>query len=483
MSSQWQIESVLSRIQAIRTEIQRVAAKDHPYAEPGLIYHALLSVLDRSEKKVKQALELFPNNPTLGRRASAITLDSEDRALLGVAYIFNLADRVDSPRIPFEIIRALSWAAEFLLSVPCHTIIRLDTVYTYSISSCRKEFDKNDWVRVWEETQERLGTGGHPVLLLGFPSTSAGSALLHALAAHEFAHILESERQELIAKQLESLALVHTTRLCESYDDALNSYAMDTAVRQPGITQSETLRLRRAQVEASIKATTRSWFSEVFCDLVASKMVGPAFLAAVDRLTPTSADSPSRSHPPISVRRALVKQYLEKQIPTLVAEKIWNGVLNVASPQSAVQLPWIICREALVAGAEEITGVVNEVGVTSPFTNVGNLQSFLDNTDASFLGLSPPSVAIDIQGTHEDINYFWLLMFAAWRFRLTPKKFNKFRTDHNWSEAKAEEALSNLLLYSLQSLELRSRWRSSLIKNKKANGFKLRTASTTTEGR
>jgi hypothetical protein len=133
-------------------EIERVAAKDHPYTQPGVVYHALLLVLSRSEANVRKALQLFPENKKVGDRASVMTVENEDRTVQSVALVFNLADRVDSPRIPFEMIRALSWAAESLLGLRCNTIIRLDTVYTYSITSCKKQFcDDRDWARQWEQ--------------------------------------------------------------------------------------------------------------------------------------------------------------------------------------------------------------------------------------------------------------------------------------------------------------------------------------------
>jgi len=459
MPSHWQIESVLSRIQSIRTEIERVAAKDHPYAEPGIVYSALLLVLDRSEKKVTQALSLYPKNPTLGDRATVVTLETEDKVLQDVAAIFNLADRVDSARIPFEIIRALSWAAKSLLQARCHTIIRLDTVYTYSIWSCREKFEEKDFGRQWRLAVEEIGSSiEDPVPLLGFPSTAAGSTLLHAIAAHEFAHVLKNERKSDISRKLDGLAISLTTNRCNSSADALDGYARDTTIRRPGVSEKEALKLRRDQLEDSIKVAVRFWFSEVFCDLVAARLVGPAFLAALDRLTPTSADSPSLTHPPISVRRSLVSDYLQTEIPNLPLDDVWQDVLRSVTAGDDIDLPWIICEEVITEGAPKISQIVNEVIISSPFGWVTDLNAFLASVEESLEYLSPPSAGLKLAGNVEDANYFWLLMFAAWRFRLTPKKFEGFKQTYGWTERKAEEALSNLLLHSLQSIELRSRW-------------------------
>jgi hypothetical protein len=238
----------------------------------------------------------------------------------------------------------------------------------------------------------------------------------------------------------------------------LDGYANETAIRRPGISTEEAVRLRRIQVEDSINTTTRYWFSEIFCDLAAARLVGPAFLAAVDRLIPTSADSPSVSHPPISLRRSLVRQYLEGHIPHLFLDSIWQDVLKSVTTRGSVELPWIICKEVLEQGAAAIELLVNSVVKLSPFEWMADLPDFLKRVDESFKYLSPPSAELTMQGSKEDVNYFWLLMFAAWRFRLSEEKFKAFRLTYNWSEEKAEEALSNLLLHSLQSIELRSRW-------------------------
>lgn len=436
-----------------------MAAKDHPYAEPNIVYRALLLSLERSESKVSQALTLYPQNPKIGDRASLVTLETEDKALRDVASIFNLADRVDSARIPFEIIRALSWAAESLLKVRCHTIIRLDTVYTYSISSCREKFEEKDCGRQWKQAVNEVGGSvDNPVLLLGFPSTAAGSTLLHAIAAHEFGHVLKSERKSDISTKLDSLAISLATSHCKQFDDSLDGYCRDTSIRRPGVTEKEALRLRRDQLEATIKMTIRLWFSEVFSDLVAARLVGPAFLAALDRLTPTSEDSPSRSHPPTSVRRLLVRDYLATEMPGPVSDAVWQEVLSSIAPVRQVDLPWIVCNEVLTEAAPQIKKLVNVVVPISPFKWQPDLKHFLDTVDECFHYLSPPSAIIGPTGHPEDANYFWLLMFAAWRFRLDDDKFTTFKSTYDWTTSRAEEALSNILLHSLQSIELKSRW-------------------------
>ena len=84
---------------------------------------------------------------------------------------------------------------------------------------------------------------------------------------------------------------------------------------------------------------------------------------------------------------------------------------------------------------------------------VNKMQKYID-------GLAPPSAALDVSGKATDSNMFWVLMYAAWHYRLNEDRFNEFARSHGWEDdvGKAEDALGNLVLHSLQSLEIRFLW-------------------------
>ncbi len=148
---------------------------------------------------------------------------------------FNYTDRVDSPRIPFEIIRSLSWVAEYLFGEKCYTVVRLDPEYNYSIVSCRSEFARLKWGKFSRDSVSKNcmlddNTPEIPnVLLLGFPSPDAGSTLVHALAAHEFGH-------EFFYKHSEQFAAIQEELFSEIIQDhrlVLQEYLEGVFLRLP----------------------------------------------------------------------------------------------------------------------------------------------------------------------------------------------------------------------------------------------------------
>ena len=149
MPTSWQIECLRARIRSQAAEIKRVAEKDHPYPEPDTIYRALIRVIKERSEVFEDAVDLWYSGEDVELRSPA----ERDRALQApytkivtelkrISEVFGLADRVDSARIPFEILRSLSWVANSLLNEHCPTIVRLDTVYNYSIVSCRRRFPR-----------------------------------------------------------------------------------------------------------------------------------------------------------------------------------------------------------------------------------------------------------------------------------------------------------------------------------------------------
>ena len=87
--------------------------------------------------------------------------------------------------------------------------------------------------------------------------------------------------------------------------------------------------------------------------------------------------------------------------------------------------------------------------------------------------LAPPSAAIP-DGTAVTPDDFWRLMYAGWHFRLNQQCFTDFADRHGWklSDGRpdygtAEMVVGNLLLHSLESLELRHQWQEY---NRRADG-------------
>lgn len=457
MPTKWQIECLLARIQSLKSEVNRVKQKDHPYPEPDTIYNALLRVIDDCDKYFAEALLRYKPDKT-GQRKLQSAFDSTEKQLRLVFEFFGRVDRVDSPRIPFEILRALSWVANFLLQETSQAVVRLDPKHTYSIGSCRQEFEGRGWDAFWPAESKETNTPS-TVLIIGFPSTEASSILVHALAAHEFGHQFGHRfrsRIKLIREQI--LADVKKS----SNQDILD---YQREIRNSSLGSDDVITRR---LIATLDEVARNWLNEIFADLVATRLVGPAFLTAFDRVL-LDQGKDTITHPNGGLRRALVYEYLSREMGEILKDEVWMSYFEqfrdssqVASADLIKQLGAKICW----AGLERLSGIVNSV--PSPLSDASFSQA-VDEMEKHIEHLSPPSGALQIRGTMDDASKFWLVMYAAWHFRMNEARFKEFTTRYGWRDdkessgtKKAEDALGNLVLHALESLELRFRWEQSL---------------------
>jgi hypothetical protein len=461
MPTSWQVECLKARLNSLNAEISRVSEKDHPYPEPDVIYAALHAVLRDRADVFNDAITQYvedADEPALHRTFDTVRIDLER-----VSEFFGLADRVDSARIPFEILRALSWMAKQLLQQECRAVVRLDGTYNYSIVSCRTRFEELGWADFWEEalrhkaverTQDRAAPVSD-VMVLGFPSPDANCILLHALAAHELGHYACARH----VAQLEAIrdeALIHVKR---EHAITIQEYIAETSKKH--LSDHDAYEQSSNFAEARLFTIADRWLSEVAADVAAARLVGPAFLGAFDRIV-LDVDKTSDTHPPSSLRRESTAAYLKASFPHIVGDTAWTPLL--ADPTSSTR--------SRARGASAILYQIGEKIVRHSLPALSRLVSTLhsplqdqsvtgliDEIEKYFMELAPP-VAPLCTAKPLSTDGFWILMFAAWRFRLNPTTFDAFKSRYGWSDdaTKAEDALGNLLLHSIQSLELRYQW-------------------------
>lgn len=476
MLTRWQVECLHTRIVSLKTEIVRVADKDHPYPEPDIIYKALNKVVDSRLELLEEATVLYSLDTEWGTRLLQATYSHLSKDLQDIIEVFSFADRVDSPRIPFEIMRALSWAAKTLTGQECKIVVRLDPAYNYSIVSCQRKFDDLGWEGYWNELQQKEGRTQEPpiILLLGFPSSDAGSILLHTLAAHEFGH-------QLVHKNWNGflLALQRTvSTVKKDFWNDIHEYIVQNIRKQEGESDSDAFRRSSDQVDAKLLQIAKKWLIEIFSDFVAARLVGPAFIAAFDRFL---MNEPSESHPPGSVRRHLVYRYLKQEIPHIMNDAVWHSLFDLTE-QSAVYSPTTDDTEEDdplapiypfgVAMCEESLKHLPEIlrMIASPLEDAERLPQLVADVEDHINNLAPPSVALDSNHGTPNGYSFWLVMYAAWHYRIKDSVFRPFAKRYGWDEnlMRAEDAIGNLVLHALQSLELRFQW--SIHKNNEQIG-------------
>lgn len=481
MPTPWQIESLTSRLDSLRLEIERVAEKDHPYPDPDTVYEALKLVIASRSSVLKQAVAEYPLGDKESERKLQDTLFTIASEADEVAELFSYADRVDSARIPFEILRSLSWVASSLLDQECHAVVRLDSDYNYTIVSCRQEFLDKEWQEEWSEAValtrarrarkfsedhlfDRALPRDYTVLLLGFPAYDASYTPLHALAAHELAHEICFRDKDIIFSILDRAIATATDR-----KHRLHSELMDFATysRKPGGGgEKDDYETSVDQAAEKLSEFLNEWIVEIFSDLFAANLLGPTFLAAFDKLE-LRPYRVGKKHPPGRFRRSLVKRYLEKYLQHVIKDPVWDNLFkhetvlgpadNVAEDDDPLAPLYSIGEDICNIFFDELSEIIKET--PSPLKDQSNLAELLKQTKIHFAHLSPPSATLQLTGTDADVNTFWLLIYAAWHFRFDESAFMEFAQTHaGGDKQQAEQILSSLLLTALESIEIRFLW-------------------------
>lgn len=472
----WRIECLKDRIASLDAEIDRVSKKPHPYDEPELLYRALRHALDERARGIDDGLRL-----SLG----PAFMDAIDTDVEKIAEAFSVIDRVDSARIPFEILRPLAWAASALIGRKYRAIVRLHPGFDYRVVEASHAFTNlvGEWEREWKEAASQ-GAGKlaeeEDVLLLTIPSAYAGSVLLNALSAHEFGHVLlrahdrdlDMFNQKLLPAKLVPLVEAAFNDASAAKNSLLEEEArrrMDRTGRRPTDDRFTTL---VQQVRDDAWVTACDWSIELYADLVAVRLLGPAFLAAFERAV--MGGNPSASHPPRVLRLDLMGVYLRGELPEVAADPTWEQPGLVDQNWSWREEPFYAFEEAFLRAV--MPRIAAEAAdVPSPLQSTTNLPQVVERIGDCIAHLTPPSAAFD--PTYEDANAFWLTLYAAWRFRRSGGQFRAFaevcRLESEPDDGslrrpnepkpplerhvidRAERVLGNLVLQGLRALELR----------------------------
>ena len=462
MPSPWQVECLLIRMDSLRNEILRVKNKDRPYTETDIVYDSLVAVIESRRRQLIIAQKLASAK---GELIDQALFNHRAKDLETIFKVFSYTDRVDSPRIPFEVLRSLSWVANQLFNERCYTVVRLEPQYNYTILSCRREFERNKWGKYWGYLQTEPPSGSVPdqptkeaapnVLLLGFPSPDAGSTLVHALAAHEFGHEFAFKWDDDI-KAVKELVVTEVRR---TYNFDLQDYLLGLVTRREGESQDAVKEKATKYIFALIDRIASGWLKEIFSDLIAARLVGPAFLAAFDRII-IGHGKAGETHPSAALRRKLVQRYLKGLLPKVIEDTTWahlfdDTIMPVKPDDELYKIIERVFDDKIIGALEPILKrVTSPLARLEPEVFAKILEAIEDHIDH----LASPSVPLSLGDEIPDPEKFWILMFGVWHYRLSPR-FETLKTmcGNGNDSAKAEEVLGNLLLHALLSLELRAR--------------------------
>ena len=304
---------------------------------------------------------------------------------------------------------------------------------------------RRGWQRHWTKAFAETPEQSTDILVFGFPSRDAHSILLHAIAAHEFGHELINRFAQTLDNMVESAI---TAIIPKFYDELVEAVSEEAKGRGDDEYESSRKRLRE-----DLKVISLCWVQEIFCDLLATRLVGPALLAAMDRIL-LGIEPPSWTHPPDWLRRNVVKNYVGKVLPHVLEDTVWRPLFGETGAESFRDIRYTIADKVCRAVQNGTEALLEEL--PCPLKDRELLAALVDEMTVQIEELCPPSVSIE-QAICSDA--FWVVMYTAWRFRFDEKRFSAFMMKHGWKrERDAESALDNLTLHALRALELRARW-------------------------
>jgi hypothetical protein len=449
MPSEWQIDCLKSRLRSLSGEIRRVKEKHAPYAPTHRIYAALREILASFDKLLGDA----ERRADLNRPRTIEHLDDTyvvvGEELTKVTKLFRICDRTDSPRIPFEILRSLGHVATDLAGMTTEIVVHLSTEYNYEITSLSREFAQSRWTRWWLEAAEPSAASSD-VLLMIFPSYEVATTLLHAAAAHELGHVLAHRMEAQIASALAGIADAVKLELARERTEYVEVQGVP---REMHDSSSENA-WRTLQFRDLINET--KWVRETFADLLAARLVGPAYLAVMDRL---SVDYRGDiSHPPVAIRRQIILNYLRHHLRHVAVDPAWRDVKRGEAPPPpndiATRCGSQICLRAMTA----LGRIVDTI--PTPLANRHELASAVKVIAKRLDNLAPPSLDIVVPDGEAIAPNFWLLLYTVARYRVSVNRFDAFCARYGWSNNPdlADTALNSMLLHGLQNLDVKLRW-------------------------
>ncbi|WP_437658496.1 hypothetical protein [Sorangium sp. So ce1182] len=432
-------------------EIERLEGKDLPVPTLRLLLGALRQVANKVRDNIEEYAESLteyerdaaahradPSVPKPFPLARA-QLHAAAGPLVVLHLILQIFDKSDSSRIPFELVRAFERFTSELLDEEIAFLFKPTRAYDYSVLDVHKRFAQRH--RVWEPFKQLKPHA----FLVEFPAAEASSVLLHTLLYHELGHTYFTRR-------------VDKERLLELVNSTL-----------PG-------------AAASARSALYSWVEEIFCDLFALRLTGPAFLCAFQFFGDPFLNelSMSPSHPGFATRRRALFDYgsrLASSYPEMgLTCALFGDYCRVPSSEA-------VCDEADLAGTplpEEdptMLPAIKAVVATdsdlwkyvfekldecaTPFRHPGMTKSIERAVEQ--VGALVPPVVRPLPAGWGMGEMLAVAFCAAWLFRI--ERMCEWTDSQNqrecqgWSETRAQRALGDILLAGVEGGELELRYR------------------------
>ncbi|MGD0226796.1 MAG: hypothetical protein ABSF71_31085 [Terriglobia bacterium] len=472
-------EAARKRCRALKAEVKKLETKQ--FASPGAV--VLQKFVSQANEAILGYLEAESGNPDLSLLAPRELELRVHRACRFVPFLYaqlGIFIGAEINNVPAEAVMPLRRFLRDILP-GSEILLRSSAELNYSIVEIA-----DDIRRLFGETPFADSTKLLPkaFFVISVPPLEANDILLHAILAHEAGHGIDKQKMvsdKIVPKVPEKLVNAWASRLAAETEKEKGEKGKTIGLPL----QEPTL---RSLITESVNKTIRGWISELCSDALALITFGPAYFFGFVNFfsTISTLDGSSGSHPPPRLRIRLMCQCMREKLgyqddgvvegflkpwedigkeavspattleARLALEVFTPGVLSAISDSSASAVPETM-RYTYMRFVQQVNDIVPllvenipaiDVLTTMPARVDGPEEKPKESSEVRSIPYSPNCPAIA------------QILNAGWFLRLA--RFDKFRANLPKSVGEdvraSERQLHNLILKSLELIEVKRRW-------------------------
>lgn len=455
------LASAQERLAAVIADIKRRRAKAFAFALPTDLLDVFQVIGDGLAVMLKNIQDDPVNwDPMTPQAEQLQTVVTPSAWIKWLHEALSYLDRVDSSRLPYEIVWALQGLATELVatSTPVRIVLQPTFDFDYQIHPVESILEQRPGPQVAKDFRTSF--------ILSLPSAECRSALLHTLFVHEVGHmVFDQHILPRIESRLEKLVEVVADGRTGVAGVAFRAeFARRVAAlhKDAQADAEELLGIRNSMLEQA-SAVCLAWAKELCCDLIGIRIAGVAFLKAFETFFVPffSSTEPLESHPDVWLRLKIISLYLEdlqirsprfKKASELFGD-FQSPIVGVAAPdQSRLDFRFLLAHQVLQAhaGNSTLMMLVREVEKRTPFPADSDwfVPAVLAGLD-ELKQLVPPAAPI---GKTQVNSYSDLLAFVVtvgWVFKL--RHIDSWGERLGGSQQRRSDVLNQVTLKSLEA--------------------------------